>query len=351
MNVAGNSERPLLAVTMGDPAGIGPEVVLRALAAGELATDARLLVVGTRSILEDRARDLSLSMDLPPVVEAGECGEGDFGAFLYDVPGVDLVGLRSGVASAASGRAALAYIEQAVEWALTGDVDGLVTGPINKEALLLAGSVFPGHTELLAAHTGSRRATMMLVGGGLRVSLVTTHVAVRRLLGLLTTKRILQTIQVTDGALQTWFGIASPRIAVCALNPHAGDAGRFGTEDTTIVAPAVKQAKGKGIECVGPLPSDALFYYAAQGRYDAVVALYHDQGLIPVKLLAFDRAVNVTLGLPIIRTSVDHGTAYDIVGQGMASPSSLIEAIRLAAAFARRRGSAPRSAEARSTDQ
>jgi len=336
VNATTNSERPLLAVTMGDPAGIGPEVVLRTLAQGELTAEARLLVVGTREVFEERARRFSLPVELPSVAGPRECGDADFAAALYEMPGLDLVGLRLGVASAGAGRASLAYVEQALEWALSEEVDALVTGPINKEALLLAGSAFPGHTELLATQTGSRRATMMLVGGGLRVTLVTTHVALRLLPGLLTTKRILQTIQVTDEALRTWFGIGAPRIAVCALNPHAGDAGRFGTEDITVVTPAVEQAAGKGINCVGPLPSDALFYHAHQGRYDAVVALYHDQGLIPVKLLAFDRAVNVTLGLPIIRTSVDHGTAYDIVEKGVASASSMIEAAKLASRFARR---------------
>lgn len=338
--MATNPHHPLIAVTMGDPAGVGPEVVLRTLAEGELTGEARLLVVGTRQTLEERAGRFDLPWDLPTVAGPRQCHDADLPVSLYETPGLDLAEVQLGVASAAGGRAALAYIEQALEWALTGDVDALVTGPINKEALLLAGSAFPGHTELLASRTGSRRATMMLVGGGLRVTLVTTHVALRRLTGLLTTKRILQTIQVTDEALRTWFDLAAPRIAVCALNPHAGDAGRFGTEDTTVVAPAVEQARGKGIDCGGPLPSDALFYHARQGRYDAVVALYHDQGLIPVKLLAFDRAVNVTLGLPIIRTSVDHGTAYDIVEKGIASASSMIEAVKLASRFARRKRSA-----------
>ena len=333
--MVGPPEQPLLAITMGDPAGIGPEVVLRALAGGELTGQAKLLVVGTGSVLRQRAERLGLPYELATVATPTRLREGNLSTALYQTPGVDLAGLRLGVASAVGGRASLSYVEQALDWAFVGAVDALVTGPINKEALLLAGSAFPGHTELLASRTGAKGATMMLVGGGLRVALVTTHVALRRLPGLLTTERILHTIQVTQQALGQWFGIKKPRLAVCALNPHAGDGGRFGTEDKAVVTPAVEQARTKAIDCAGPLPADALFYHARQGRYDAVVALYHDQGLIPVKLLAFDTAVNVTLGLPIIRTSVDHGTAYDIVEEGVASCQSLVKAVKLAVHFCR----------------
>ncbi len=327
---------PLLAVTMGDPAGIGPEVVLRALSETQLPPEVRLLIVGSASVLQERAERLGLPYGLATVETPAELRDRDLPRALHQPGGVDVAGVRLGVASAVGGRASLAYVEQAVDWALSGQVDALVTGPINKEALLLAGSAFPGHTELLANRTGSRQATMMLVGGGLRVALVTTHVALRRLAGLIRVERILRTIVVTDEALRSWFGVEKPRLAVCAFNPHAGDSGRFGSEDSKVVAPAVQRAGKKGIDCAGPLPSDALFHHARQGRYDAVVALYHDQGLIPVKLLAFDSAVNVTLGLPIIRTSVDHGTAYDIVEQGTASCRSLVEAVRLAAGFVER---------------
>ena len=331
----GTQERPVLALTVGDPAGIGPEVVLRALATGEVLPEARLLVVGSRGVLAERARRFDLPCELPSVGGPEEFRRGGAPAALYDVPGLDLTGLRLGTASAPGGRAALAYVEEAVGWALAGEVAGLVTGPINKEAIGRAGSAFPGHTELLASRAGSRRARMMLVGGGLRVTLVTTHVALRRLPGLLTTERILRTIQVTDEALRRWFAVERPRIALCGLNPHAGEGGRFGSEDLSVVAPAAAEARSKGLDCAGPLPSDTLFYHAQRGRYDAVVALYHDQGLIPVKLLAFEEAVNVTLGLPFIRTSVDHGTAYDIVERGVASPRSLLEAVKLAVRFAR----------------
>jgi len=326
---------------MGDPAGIGPEVVLRALAAGEVTSEARLLVVGSRSVLEERARRFDLPCELPPVEGPEEFRNGGAPAALYEPPGLDLTGLEVGVASAQGGRAALAYVEEAVGWALAGEVAGLVTGPINKEAIGLAGSPFPGHTELLANRAGSRRARMMMVGGGLRVTLVTTHVALRRLPALLSTERIRETIEVTDEALRRWFAVEHPRIGLCGLNPHAGEGGRFGSEDLNLVAPAAEEARKKGVNCEGPLPSDTLFYHARRGRYDAVVALYHDQGLIPVKLLAFEEAVNVTLGLPFIRTSVDHGTAYDIVQQGVASPRSLLEAVKLAARFAHSVGGRP----------
>jgi 4-hydroxythreonine-4-phosphate dehydrogenase len=324
---------------MGDPTGIGPEVVIRALADEELLREMTIVVVGSRSVLEERAQRFGLPFSLRSVAGPGERKQGGGLPGLYEPEGLDLNGLQLGVASAQGGRASLAYIEQAVDWALSGQVEALVTGPINKEAVSLAGCSYPGHTELLASRTGSRRATMMLVGGGLRVALATTHVALRRVAGLLSTERLVSTIQVTDEALREWFGVANPRLAVCALNPHAGDGGRLGTEDATVVAPAVAEARTKGVACEGPLPADALFYHAKQGRYDAVVALYHDQGLIPVKLLAFDQAVNVTLGLPIIRTSVDHGTGYDIVSRGVASCRSLLEAVKLAAAFVKTRRS------------
>ena len=324
---------------MGDPAGIGPEVVIRALTGGDLPPEAGIIVVGSRSVLEERASQFDLPFSLPSVAGPAEAKQAGSVPALCEPEGLDLTTLQLGVASARGGRASLAYIEQAVDWALSGQVAALVTGPINKEALSLAGCAYPGHTELLASRTGSRRATMMLVGGGLRVALATTHVALRRVAGLLSAERLVTTIQVTDEALREWFGVANPRIAVCALNPHAGDGGRLGTEDATVVAPAVAEARTKGVACEGPLPADALFYHAKQGRYDAVVALYHDQGLIPVKLLAFDEAVNVTLGLPIIRTSVDHGTGYDIVTRGVASCRSLVEAVKLAAAFIKKRRS------------
>jgi 4-hydroxythreonine-4-phosphate dehydrogenase len=334
-----DAERPLVAVTMGDPAGIGPEVVIRALTDENLPRDVRIIVVGSRGLLEERAGRFSLPFGLRSVAEPEECQQTAGLPALYEPEGLELSGLELGVASPRGGRASLAYIDQAVDWALAGRVEALVTGPINKEALSLAGCAYPGHTELLASRTGSRRATMMLVGGGLRVALATTHVPLRRVAGLLSTERLVTTIQVTDEALREWFGVSGPRIAVCALNPHAGDGGRLGTEDATTVAPAVAEARAKGVTCEGPLPADALFYHAKQGRYDAVVALYHDQGLIPVKLLAFEQAVNVTLGLPIIRTSVDHGTGYDIVSRGVASCQSLVEAVKLAAAFIKRRQS------------
>jgi len=341
------SERPLIAVTMGDPAGIGPEVVCRALSEADLTAEARLLVIGSRLVLTQRAERFGIPVELPTVSNPGQLEGGGPDAALLEPAGVELAQLQLGKASAVGGRLAMACIEEAIRLCLTGTVEAMVTGPINKQALLLSGSAFPGHTEMLASRTGSRKATMMLVGGGLRVALVTTHVALRRLPGLITAERILQTIEVTDRALKDWFGVAEPRIAVCALNPHAGDGGRFGNEDATTVAPAVTEAKKRGIDCTGPLPSDTLFYQVHQGCYDAAVALYHDQGLIPLKLLAFDSGVNVTLGLPIIRTSVDHGTAYDIVEEGVASPTSMIEAVKLAAEFARRERARMESEETR----
>jgi 4-hydroxythreonine-4-phosphate dehydrogenase len=222
--------------------------------------------------------------------------------------------------------------------ALAGEVDAVVTAPISKEAAQKAGLRFPGHTEFLAHLTGTKDFAMMLGGEKLKVVLVTIHQALADVPKLLTGKKILKTIRVTDRAFKTYFGVKRPRIAVCGLNPHAGEAGLFGMEEKKIIAPAVKRAKALGIEVTGPLPADTVFYRAARkGAFDCVVCMYHDQGLGPMKLLHFDDGVNVTLGLPIIRTSVDHGTAYDIAWKGKASATSLIAAILCAADMARKK--------------
>jgi 4-hydroxythreonine-4-phosphate dehydrogenase len=215
-----------------------------------------------------------------------------------------------------------------------GSVDALVTAPISKEALNAAGYPFPGHTELLAKMTGSRDVVMMLAGPRLRVALVTTHLSLRQVPGALTRERIERTIEITYRGLQYYWGIPTPRLAVAGLNPHAGEGGIFGSEEKEVIIPAVEECRQKGMMIFGPLPSDSLFFHAASGRYDAVVSMYHDQGLIPLKLLHFREGVNITLGLPIIRTSVDHGTGYDIVGQGVADATSLINAILTAARMA-----------------
>jgi 4-hydroxythreonine-4-phosphate dehydrogenase len=244
---------------------------------------------------------------------------------------------RRGVASAETGAASVLFIKKAVELAQLGCIDGMVTAPINKEAINMAGCYFSGHTELLADLTKTQDSGMMIVGGPLRIMFVTTHVAIKELPSLLTQAKIEKAIRLAHAALRDLFGIKKPRVGVAALNPHAGEHGLFGDEEARVIFPAARAAQAQGICASDPLPADTLFGKAARGDYDGVVALYHDQGLIPLKLVAFGTCVNLTVGLPIIRTSVDHGTAFDIVGKGIADPGSLVEAIALAATLAKRR--------------
>jgi 4-hydroxythreonine-4-phosphate dehydrogenase len=228
-------------------------------------------------------------------------------------------------------------ITTAVRLAEAGSIQGIVTGPINKEAINLAGYRYPGHTELLADLTHSQEVGMMIVGGPLKIMFVTTHLAIRNLAASLTPERVGLAIRLADRALREHFGIRRPRIGVAALNPHAGEGGLFGNEEQQCILPAAREAREAGIHASDPLPADTLFGKAVRGDYDGVVAMYHDQGLIPLKLVAFGKCVNLTVGIPIIRTSVDHGTAYDIAGRGKADSGSLVEAVRLAARLATRR--------------
>ncbi|CAG0930322.1 partial 4-hydroxythreonine-4-phosphate dehydrogenase, partial [Planctomycetaceae bacterium] len=249
--------------------------------------------------------------------------------------------LKKGRPSKLSGESSIAYIEEALYMTAIGDADAFVTCPISKEAVKKAGFAFPGHTEFIAHLTGTDDFVMMLGGDDLKVVLVTIHEPIRKVPGLVTMESVLRTIRITDAAFRMDFGIKRPRIAVCGLNPHAGEAGMFGDEDGAVVAPAVKRARRLGVDAVGPLPPDTVFYRAVKRKeFDCVVAMYHDQGLGPLKLLHFDDGVNATLGLPVIRTSVDHGTAYDIAWKGVVSHKSLVAAIEMAAMMAKRRAKA-----------
>ncbi len=330
--------QPLLGLTMGDPAGIGPEVVVKAVAGGLLRRWCRPLVIGSLPEIEQTVRALGVRLRIIPV-EGHQGPVGRPGELAVLDPLRRPVGrFRMGRAAKKTGAAAVAFITKAVELAEAGCIDGMVTGPINKEAINLAGYVYPGHTELLADLTKSREVGMMIVGGPLKVMFATTHVAIRELPSLLTAERVGRTIRLAHRALREFFGIPKPRIGVAALNPHAGEAGLFGDEERLAILPATRLAKAQGLRVSEPLPADTLFGKAVRGDFDGVVAMYHDQGLIPLKLLAFGRCVNLTVGLPIIRTSVDHGTAYDIAGKGRAHPDSLVEAVKLAAQLAAKRG-------------
>ncbi|MBM3735000.1 MAG: 4-hydroxythreonine-4-phosphate dehydrogenase PdxA [Acidobacteria bacterium] len=309
--------KPRIAVTMGDPAGIGPEVVVKALADPGIADLADWIVVGD-AVVARRASSLT-GLDL----RAELSGQSQLS---------DENGFEFGKLDAACGRAGLHYVKSATEMCLRGEADAMVTAPLNKEAVALSGVQFSGHTEYIAELCGNSDSRMLLVSERLRVVHVSTHIALRQACEL-KTDRIIRTIELGDQALRL-LGFSAPRIAVCGLNPHAGEHGLFGTEDEEAIVPAIRAARAIGIHCDGPHAGDTVFLAAVKGRYDLVVAMYHDQGHIPMKLLDFDRGVNVSIGLPVIRTSVDHGTAFDIAGKNQANPESMMCALRLGAQMA-----------------
>jgi len=328
-------ERRLVGVTMGDPCGIGPELVLRLLGHRGARKDARFVVFGNRAVLERVAGRLGLPLPRFQTVEDPPHWRRTAGPCIVDTTPCPARLALLGRATAEGGRASVRWIEQAINAAVAGHIEAIVTAPINKEAVLKGGASWPGHTEMLEALTGAERAVMMMVAGDLRAALVTTHAAISQIPKLITRRRVLETLRITERDLRRGFGIRRPRLCVCGLNPHAGEAGRFGDEEKRIIAPAVRQAAREGIRCEGPLPADVVFTRRMMPRYDAAVAMYHDQANIPVKLLGVEKGVNVTLGLPIIRTSPDHGTAYDIVRRGVADVRSMLEALRTATHMAR----------------
>lgn len=320
-------DRPLIAITMGDPAGIGPEIICKVFQSSNIRKMARPVVIGDLSVMGEIIKTLGYPLQLKPIEKAEEISPSIGVIEIFDLKNVSK--FEIGKPSAVSGKAVYEYIKKAVSLAMEKKIDAIVTAPINKETLKMAGLPYAGHTELLAELTGTKDFGMMLIGGPLRVILVTTHVALKEVPSLIKKDKVLKTIILANKAMID-LDIKEPRIAVAGLNPHAGEGGIFGREDTEEILPAIEEARRKGINAVGPIPPDTLFHKAYKGEYDIVVSMYHDQGLIPLKMLSFGKAVNVTVGLPIIRTSVDHGTAYDITGKGIADPSSLIEALRLA---------------------
>ncbi|MDR3533800.1 MAG: 4-hydroxythreonine-4-phosphate dehydrogenase PdxA [Rhodopila sp.] len=326
-----------LALTMGDPAGIGGELTLRAwLRLRE--TGPVFVALDDPARLERLARDMGLAVPVRPVADAWAAAQ-VFRSALPVLP-VPLAAIPvPGQPDQANARAVVASIEQATKLALSGQVGGVVTNPINKAALYQVGFAYPGHTEFLAALTGATgQQIMMLASPMLRVVPVTVHASLRDSIAMLTTEMIVAASRTTATALRRDFGIASPRLAVAGLNPHAGEQGALGTEETTLVQPAIDTLRAEGIDVSGPWPPDTMFTAAARARYDVAICMYHDQALIPLKTLDMDHGVNVTLGLPIVRTSPDHGTAFDIAGKGVADPTSLIAAIELAATLARGAG-------------
>lgn len=338
----------VIGITMGDPAGIGPEVTAKALADPAVRATCRPVVIGDARVLADACRLAGVSLEVRPITAVGDASGAAGHLEVLDLANVDPATVAYGRVSPMAGRAAYEYIEKGVTLALAREIDALVTGPINKEALAAAGLPHTGHTEILADLTGTRDSAMLLMGRGLRVIHVTTHVALRRVPELVTPSRVLRTIRLAHEAMRR-LGIAAPRIGVAGLNPHAGEEGLFGDEEATAIRPAIAEARALGIEASGPYPADTLFSRARGGEFDCVVAMYHDQGHVPVKTLGFeydDRAkawtgmsgVNVTVGLPIVRVSVDHGTAFDRAGKGTANPESMVEAIGVAARLCRGQG-------------
>ncbi|HVM60774.1 MAG TPA: 4-hydroxythreonine-4-phosphate dehydrogenase PdxA [Verrucomicrobiae bacterium] len=325
------SARPILGLTMGDPAGVGPELCARALREPSVLRACVPVLFGGAGVIKRLAQaGLPVpgcrTVSLAEWEKGGTIGE----PLIVDCAAMDAASFRVGAISPACGKAAFAWIEQAIRAAMAGRIAGVVTAPVHKEALRLAGVPYPGHTEIFTALTGAKRSCMMLRSDVLTVSMVTTHVGYAEVPRKLSTERILDVIELTDEAMRRMLGRA-PRLAVCGLNPHAGEHGLFGQhEEEQIIQPAVQRANGNGIAAEGPLPPDAAFTPSQRKRFDAIVTMYHDQGHIPFKMLAFDTGVNVTLGLPIVRTSVDHGTAFDIAWKGVADPRSLYAAIRVA---------------------
>ena len=332
--------RPTIGITMGDPAGIGAEIVVKALADPRLRSRAKFMVFGFSEQLAYTADMLEL--DWRPYREPHElirrCLNQDLAVLDYDEFSVPPSQTRG--PSKVGGKASMAFCEDAIASARTGLIDAIVTAPISKSSWQMAGfRKYPGHTELLADKCKVKHVAMMFVAPQLRVVLATIHRGLFELRNEFTIGKVFNPIDLADQALRNWFGIPKPRIGVAGLNPHAGEDGQFGDEETRIITPAIIMASEVGISVTGPFPADTIFNKALEGKFDVVVAMYHDQGLIPIKLLAWRDAVNLTLGLPIIRTSPDHGTAFDIAGKGKADPGSMIAAINLAIDLAHKRNS------------
>lgn len=335
--------KPIIAITMGDPLGVGPEVIVKALREERIRSECTTVVIGDGQVMRQASGMIEGGLQFRLVTAPSEAMTELGGVPVLDLANARGLDMGERKPSAAAGRAAGEAINRAASMAMAGDVDAIVTAPINKEAMRLAGYEKTGHTEMLAELTGARDVAMLLIWENMRVAHATTHLALREVPEAITRERVLRTIRLTDDTMKR-LGIEQSRIAVAGLNPHAGEAGLFGEDERAEIAPAVADARACGINAAGPLPPDTVFAQMRGGLYDAVVAMYHDQGHIAIKTLSFrpgtdERSasmsgVNVTMGLPIIRTSVDHGTAFDIAGKGIASEQSMVEAILLAAHMA-----------------
>ncbi len=320
-------EKKKIAITMGDPGGIGPEVIVKALASEKIVDTITPVIIGCKAVMEDALSLFGAEMLFEEDLSAVSTDSADQKIFLIDIH--DSKHLKKGMATPEGGAASVKCIKKAVQMCLDKEVNAMVTAPISKEAVHRAGYQWPGHTEMIAELTESEKVGMLFVGKSFNVILVTIHVPLLSVPNLINEEKVFNTIILAERACEM-LSVHAPKIAVAGLNPHAGESGLFGTTEQSRISPAIARAQDKGITVNGPFPPDVIFKKAADGEYDIVVAMYHDQGLIPFKLLHFETGVNATIGLPIIRTSPDHGTAYDISWKGNANPSSMIEAIRVA---------------------
>jgi 4-phospho-D-threonate 3-dehydrogenase / 4-phospho-D-erythronate 3-dehydrogenase len=328
--------RPILGVTMGDPSGSGPEILVKALTLPEIRAASRPIVIGDGATMARAAAIVGGEVPVRSIERIADAIHAPKIIEVLDLHNVDLDQLQYGKVQAMSGAAAFQAIVRGVDLARSGEIAAVVTSGINKESMNLAGHHYAGHTEILADLCGVKGVCMLLVAGDFRVGHVSTHCSLKQAIERTKKPRIMEVIRLVDEATRR-LGVARPRIAVAGLNPHSGEGGLFGDEDILEIAPAVEAARAEGFDVSGPVPPDTVFFRMKEGQYDAVVAMYHDQGHIPTKVLAFDTGVNVTLGLPIIRTSVDHGTVFGKAGKGTAKPDSMVEALKLAATMAAER--------------
>ena len=334
---------PRIGITMGDPAGIGPEVVLKAVAEEEIRRVCVPVIIGDAQALAHTARTLDLQSGYDIIRTEETFPDQLTEPVIYHLDNISGY-IEPGIESGAAGKAAAGYIEAAVELCAAGSIDAMATAPINKRALFLGGYSFPGHTEFLAHLTGAEEYAMAFVAANLRIVLLSTHVPLAEAIRMVERDRMVRVINLTNRELQRW-GLERPRLAVAALNPHGAEGGLFGVEEASEMMPAIEACRIDDINVQGPFSADTVFLRASRGEFDAVVACYHDQAMIPVKCLSFGEAVNVTLGLPFIRTSVDHGTAFDIAGKGLAEHSSMVAAIKLAAELSTQAGESRRAVE------
>ena len=330
----GANLRPAIAITMGDPCGIGPEVVVKALADPRIYAACRPVVVGNAYAMQQAVSMTGLPLSINRTDDPTTAGENPAAVDVVDIGNLNPEDISVGQLSVACGKAAMEWVSKAGQLAMAGVVDGLATAPLNKEAASLAGYEAIGHMELLQELSGAKTVATMLMAKNLRVVHLTTHRSLRVACDYVKQDRILDYLRLTDDNFRKW-GFANPRIGVAALNPHGSDGGLLGSEEAEEIAPAVQQAQSEGINAIGPVPADIIFHQAIQDRYDVTLCMYHDQGHIPVKVYGFEESITANLGLPFIRTSVDHGTAFDIAGQNLADHTSMVESIRMAVAFAR----------------